>query len=199
MKRQLSQTSCILTLFVTLLLCLIIVFCITGCQGTNLNAQDPSTNFTSTPAPTTAAPTTQPTPPPTTVPTTAAPTIGPTCPPVEGDQYWGEFLGKGFRNPKGIGEPVSAIMLYSSGSCRYNLSIYSSEWDPTRVWTFDGEYLYIGSIESGTYSTLLYVGAEDPNESKLVFIKSDHDLPHFDRLPDGQEFIFGGIMRWTQE
>lgn len=197
--------------FLIPLLCLAMLLCIAGCTGSDSNLETPPATLPSTPAPTTTAPTTQPALPtqtttpttqptlPTTVPTVPAPTVGATCPPIEGDQYWGEFRGKRFSNPTGISEPVTSIRLYSDGTCKYSLSIFSSSWPGSTVWSFDGEYLYIGSVESGYYSTFLYVGADDPNESKLIFVKSDHDRNYFSSLPDGQEFTFGGIMEWESE
>ena len=182
-----------------LFLCLALVICAIGCNRSDSNLETPPATSQSTPAPTTTAPTTQPTPPPTTVPTTPAPTIVPTCPPVEGDLYWGEFRGKGFKNPNGLDAPIRSMVLYSDGTCEYKLAITSSSWPGPTVWTFDGEYLYIGRLESGEYSIFRYVGAEDPNESKLIYVKSDHDLYSFSRLPDGQEFNFGGILRWPTE
>ena len=127
----------------------------------------------------------------------STPTVNPTCPPVDGDIYWGDFRGKGFKvETEEISSPVELIRLYSNGSCEFTISGFLSTIPSPTVWCFDGNYLYIGIVDAGKYSTFLYEGTEDPIESKLIFVKSDHDLNHFNRLQDGQIFMFAGIIRW---
>lgn len=182
--------------FCILFLCLAIMVCAVGCWEANVNLETPPATSLSTPSTTTAGPTTQPAPPPTTESTAPVPTIGPTCPPIADDMYWGKYRAKVFSNPTGMDAPVSALALFSDGSCEYKLSIFSSTWPSPTVWSFDGEYVYIGNVESGKYSIFRYEGAEDSSQTKLIFVKSDHDLNDFARLPDGQEFYYEGVVYW---
>ena len=92
---------------------------------------------------------------------------------------------------------VWRIILYADGTCEFATSVFSS-YPPTVswIWTFDGEYLYLGDIESGSYCTFLYVDAEDPYESKLIYAKTDCETSPFYGVPDGQVFNFSGIKWW---
>lgn len=204
--------------FLIPLLCLAILIAIAGCADSHVNIETNSAMASTTPASTITAPTTQPVPttqatnrttrpsrppteptPPPPVEFVPNPTISSDDSPVKGDLYWGEFEGKRFLNIDGYFEPVVQVVLYTDGTCKYTLSMFSSSVAGPTVWSFDGEYLYIGSVESGSYSVFLHVGAEDPNKSKLIFIKSDHDMGYFCQLPDGQEFAFGGVLYWEEE
>lgn len=188
-----------------LILTLATILGIAGCRAVPPTSTGPmgTPSTTTLPKPTATVPTTTavPTVPPTTqtaVPTTAPqPTIGETCPPVEGDIYWGDFYGKGFKHSDGIYGEIPRIRLFADGTCWYQTSVYSN-YAPSvyGTWTFDGTYLYIYDIEPDMYCTFLYVGAENPYESKLVYVKTEHEAEPFFRAPDGDEWIFDGIKRW---
>ena len=198
------RISSIRKLFSITLAILMLLSLLGGCRsaGIDATANQPTATLTKTPAtgsttvPT--VPTTQATTPPTTIPTTAPePTVPETCPPVEGDIYWGEFYGKGFTHPNEKYTGVQRIRLFADGTCYYSSPIYSSSW-PTvySTWTFDGEYLYIGNVESGPYCKFLYAGAENPYESKLIYVETENEIHAFCHTPNGEEWIFEGIRRW---
>ena len=189
-----------------LILTLTMIFCIAGCRTAEVYLSTPTHSHS---IPTTAKPTTVPTT--TTVPATTntttpittgpatvpQPTVPETCPPVEGDIYWGDFYGKGFKLPEMNPDGIQYIRLFSDGTCYYTTPPVSS-FAPTiyTTWSFDGEYLYIGDVASGYYCTFRYVGALNPYESKLIYVKTEQRLDAFRTTPDGTEWIFDGIKKW---
>lgn len=164
----------------TVLLCFTIVLSVAGCDLSPTNIATPPDGVSSTA-------------------TTTMPVIGPTCPPVSNDQHWAAFQAKRYIKSESDYPWIQSITLYCDGVCTYEANYLSSSFPSPTVWSFDGEYLYIGSVESNVYATFQYIPADGLSDSTLVFKKTGCENRFFERLHDGQVFFFSGIIPWETE